>query len=354
MVPGLGSTGKGKFQISVGWRQLNASKSYFNSRLNHDFTALWLPHERLSAMDVTARYQINSRLALSASLPIVFNRFSMLYPPSGKGLGNRYDSTPRGIGDLALYGESWLLNAKEHPYHNIALGVGIKIPSGRWNYKDLLPDERGSNFLLRSVYPPAILPGDGGTGIIVGFQGWRLLRNELPIIHGATVYSSGSYLVNPRGTNGTPSMVSSLGVPLNGFFAGRLVNSVPDSYNCKLGIALKVPGTWQYKNLKTLRFRIEGNLEGVNTRDLIGPNDGFRQPGYTLSAGPGFTFSHGKDSIMLDIPIVFNRHINPGKTLLPGPGQVVGGRLIPSAPNFNRQMGLVAPFAINLRYVRSF
>lgn len=354
MVPGLGATGKGKFQLSVGWRQATASRSYYNSRLNHDFTALWLPHERLSVLDLTGRYQFHPRFSLTTSLPIVFNRFSMLYPPQGKGRGLRYDTTPRGIGDLTLYSEGWLLDSKKHPFHNVALGIGIKIPTGNWNYKALLPDEAGGNFGKRSIYPPAIMPGDGGTGIIVGFQGWRLLRNDLPVVHGATVYASGSYLINPRNTNGTPSIVSSLGVPVNAFFANRLVNSVADSYNAKVGIALKVPGTWKYKDLKGMRFRIEGNCEGLNSRDLFGRNDGFRQPGYTLSAGPGFTMSRGRDTVLVDLPIVFNRHINPGATVLPGPGVRRGGLLLPAPINFNRQMGLVAPLAVSVRYIRSF
>lgn len=353
MVPGLGN-GKGKFLVSVGWREANASRSYFNSRLNHDFTALWLPHERLSVLDVTGQYQINSRFSVMTTLPIVFNRFSMLYPPEGKGKGLRYNSTPRGIGDVSVYTQGWLLDAKKHPFHNLALGVGIKAPTGNWNYRDLLPDESGTNFRRRAVYPPAIMPGDGGTGILVGFQGWRLLRNDLPIIHGGTVYASGNYLINPRNTNGTPSIVSNLGVPLNGFFANRLVNSVADSYNARVGIALKVPGTWQNKNLKGLRFRIEGNAEGLNSRDLFGHDDGFRQPGYTMSIGPGVTWNRGKDTFIADVPIVFNRHINPGATVLPGNGVRRNGVLVPAPINFNRQMGLVAPMALSIRYVRSF
>lgn len=353
-MPGLGSNSKGKFQLSVGWRQAKASRSYFNSRLNHDFTALWLPHERLSLMDITARYQLRPRLSIMASLPLVFNRFSMLYPPQGIGRGLRYDSTPCGIGDLQLYSESWLLNSKDHPFHNLALGLGIKIPTGNWNYKSLLPDETGRNFARRSVYPPAIMPGDGGTAILVGFQAFRLLRNQLPLIHGGTVYASGNYMINPRNTNNTPSMVSSLGVPVNAFFANRLVNSVADSYNAMVGIALRVPGTWQHKDLKGMRFRIEGHCEGLNSKDLIGGNSGFRQPGYTLSLSPGFTFARKNDTVMVDVPIVFNRHINPGATVLPGPGINQNGTLVPAPINFNRQMGLVAPLSISVRYIRSF
>jgi hypothetical protein len=319
-------------------------------------------------MDVSARYQANSRLSFIATLPIVFNSFSMIYPPDGVGNGLRYDSHPEGIGDLSLYGESWLLNGKKHPFHNVAVGCGLKIPTGNWNYKSMLPDLTGNNFAVRSVYPPSIMPGDGGFGIIVGYQGYRLLRNELPIIHGATVYSSGSYMITPQDTNTTPSMAVSLGVPLNASFANRMVNSIADSYSARVGIAIKIPGTWDKKNLKGLRFRIEGNSEGIMTRDLFGRSDGFRQPGYVMSVGPGLTYARGRDLFMVDVPIVFNRHINPTPNNLPDPGVPVDGNppqltylngpqnagQVGAPTNFGNNIGLVPRVSLSLRYVRAF
>jgi len=354
MVPGLGANGTGRFQLSVGWRYAQADKSYRNSRLNHDFTRLWRPAAQLSVMDVSGRYQINKRTGVLVSLPVVFNRFSMLYPPLGATRGARYDGNARGIGDLSIFGQTLLLDPASHPYHNIGIGYGIKVPTGNWNSKDFLPDQTGNNFAQRSVYPPAIQPGDGGVGILLGLEGYRLLRNYLPIIHGGTIFASGNYLINARDTNGTPSMVQSLGVPLNPFFATRLTNSVADSYNARIGIALRVPRTWDKPNLKGLRLRIVGGCEGLNSRDLIGKNIGFRQPGYSLTVGPGLTYARGKDILTVDVPFVFNRHINPNQSLLPGlPVNRPGGPT--AAPvGFNRQMGLVAPLSVAVRYVRIF
>jgi len=353
-VPGLGANGKNKFTASLGWRYAQADRSYFDSRLNHAFTSSWNPYERLSVLDVTGQYALNKRFSVMSSLPIVFNKFSMLYPPLGNGRGNRYSTTPKGIGDLTIYGQGWLLDSEKSPNHNVALGVGIKVPTGNWNSKDILPDETGRNFAMRTVYPPAIQPGDGGVGVLVGIQAFRQLRNNWPIVHGGTVFASGNYLINARDTNGTPSMVQSLGVPLNSFFNGRITNSVADSYNAQVGVALRVPGTWDKPNLKGLRMRIVGGCEGLNSHDLIGKNNGFRQPGYTLSIGPGLTYARGKDVLTIDIPIVFNRHINPNKSIVPGPPIQTRGGPIPSPINFNRQMGLVAPLSVVVRYVRAF
>jgi hypothetical protein len=240
MVPGLGTTGK-KFQLSLGWRIATADRSYRNNRLNHDFTKTWDPYERLSVLDVTGQYNINSRFNVLATMPIVFNKFSTLYPPLGREIGKHTAASVEGIGDITLMGQGWLLDSKRHPFHNVALGAGIKIPTGNWNAKAFLPDETGLNFRRRSAYPPAIMPGDGGVGVLVSAQAYRKLRNELPIIHGGTLYASASYLINGRDTNGTPSMVQSLGVPLNPFFFSRLTNSVTDSYNVAGGIAVRIP-----------------------------------------------------------------------------------------------------------------
>jgi hypothetical protein len=350
MLPGLGDTKK-KLQLSVGWRIAEAERSYFDSRINHDFTRLWQPSARLSVMDVTARYQVNKRVSVLASLPIVFNKFSMLYPPLGSNIGKPTAATATGVGDLLLFGQTWLLNSDEHPFHNIAVGAGIKIPTGNWHAKDFLPDETGRNFQKRTVYPPAIMPGDGGVGVLVGAQGYRNLRNTLPIIHGGTIYGSANYLINARDTNGAPSMVQSLGVPLNSFFRTRLQNSVTDSYNIQTGIAVKIPMTRQNKLLKNARFRVQGNWEGVPTSDFIGQSLGFRQPGYTFSVGPGITMAYKNDYVSVDMPFVFARHVNPNESVLPGL-PLRNGRAAPV--NFNRQMGLIAPFSIVVRYARAF
>jgi hypothetical protein len=349
MVPGLGTTGK-KFQLSLGWRIATADRSYRNNRLNHDFTKTWDPYERLSVLDVTGQYNINSRFNVLATMPIVFNKFSTLYPPLGREIGKHTAATVEGIGDVTLMGQGWLLDSKRHPFHNVALGAGIKIPTGNWNAKAFLPDETGLNFRRRSAYPPAIMPGDGGVGVLVSAQAYRKLRNELPVIHGGTLYASASYLINGRDTNGTPSMVQSLGVPLNPFFFSRLTNSVTDSYNVAGGIAVRIPKARKNSVLDHTRFRTTMNWEGLPSRDFIGRSSGFRQPGYTFSIGPGIVFQGKNDFLSVDVPIVFARHVNPNASLLPGL-PLRGGR--PAPVNFNRQMGLIAPLSVVVRYARA-
>lgn len=350
-MPGLGAAG-GKFQLSVGWRYSKATQSYFDSRVNHSFTSTWQPKERLSILDVSGRYAFNKRFSVLGTLPVVMNHFSTLLPPLGPGIGARHGWSPSGVGDLSLFGQCSVLDPKNSPFQNVSLGLGIKIPTGAWNLHATIPDETGANPRRRSMYPPAIFPGDGGVGILAGYDAWKILRtpNEL---RGITLFSSAYYLVNPRNANGTPSMVASLGVPLTPNFFGRLTNSVTDSYSISAGASVRLPGTWNRPGLKNLRPRVSWHWEGVPTYDLIGGSAGFRQPGAAMSIAPGLTYAIGKNYLIAEVPITFWRHISTGATALPGNPVVRRGVLVPAAFNPNRQMGLVAPVSVSIRYVRS-
>lgn len=300
-------------------------------------------------MDVTAGYRVSKRFSVIATLPITMNRFSMLFPPRGPDLGQRHSWLSSGVGDLSIYGQRLLFDPKTHPFGNIALGLGMKLPTGNWNLKAHIPDETGLNYRRRAVYPAAIMPGDGGVGVLVGFSAYKMPRKP-GFLRSFTFSASANYLINPAATNGTQSIVSTLGVPLTPNFLNRLTNSVTDSYDVGLGVSWRPPYVWDKPWLKGLRFNAIGKCEGVPKHDLIGSSRGFRQPGYSMSIGPGVSYTHGKDTILVETPIVFARFIDPGESALPG--LPVRGRPAPFNPN--RQMGLVAPAAVSVRYIRSF
>ncbi len=348
MVPGMG-LGSGKFQLSVGWRQSNATKSYYDTDYNRDFTQLWGPRMRQSVLDVTGRYYVNRRFSVLASMPIAMNHFSMLYPPKGPLKGTRQGWNINGIGDLTVVGQATCLEPKEHPYENCILGLGIKLPTGDWDERRTMPNLNGDVQIRRAVYPQAVMPGDGGTGLIATMDSFKTFRTP-KFLRGQSVFLSGSYLVNPRNTNGTSSIISSAGVPLTPNFLNQLTNSVADAYGVQAGVSLKVPGTWNKPNLKGMRARGVLRWEGVRAHDLIGPAGGYRQPGWAMSVGPGFTWARERDLLMVDVPITFLQYINPSRSEVPGPSNGVN----PAAPNDRRNLGLVAPVAVSVRYVRSF
>jgi hypothetical protein len=351
-VPGLGSTGGGKLQLSVGWRAARSNRSYYGSGTNHSFTSTWLPQERMSILDVSARYRINQRASVQAVLPIVNNSFSMLYPPNGAGQGLRFGSSANGIGDLSLFTQSFLLSPRDHPFGNVALGVGMKIPTGSRNLHANLPDLSGANPMPRAIYPPAIMPGDGGTGIIFGINGYKQFRRSF--LRGHTVFASASYLCNPRNTNGTASIVQGLGVPFDPQFLNAMNNSVTDSYTLQAGASIKIPGIWDKPILKGLRARVAFNWEGIPNSDLFGKSTGYRQPGYIMSVAPGFTFAFHKSLIIAEVPIVFARYINGRKSAIPDLATNPDGSLAAAPFARTTNLGMVPPVAVSLRWVQTF
>src|SRR5208282_2457096 len=104
--------------VSTGWRYARANQDYYHSHVNEKFDNNWKPRERLSILDVNAQYIFSPRLSVQASLPIVFNQYSQLFPPLGQGNGQRSFQNAQGIGDLSLFANYWLLKRKQHPLHN--------------------------------------------------------------------------------------------------------------------------------------------------------------------------------------------------------------------------------------------
>lgn len=341
--------GNGKFQLSFGYRNSYADRSYHGTTYNRTFSENWQPRIRLTLLDVTARYNFNSRVSVLASMPIALNKFSMLFPPKGSFKGVRDGWNVDGIGDIIIQPQVLCLHPKEHPYENVVLGLGVKIPSGNWDEKRVIPNLNGQVLGRTTVYTPAVMPGDGGTGIVATMDAYKTFRAP-KLIRGQTVFLSGSYLCNPRNTNGASSIISSAGVPLTPNFLNELTNSVADAYGVQAGCSLKIPGTWNKPNLKGLRVRGVYRWEGLRAHDLIGGAGGFRQPGWAMSFGPGLTWARHNDALMVDVPITFLRFIDVERSLVPGPSNGTN----PAAFSNARNLGLVAPVSVSLRYVRSF
>jgi hypothetical protein len=205
--------------------------------------------------------------------------------------------------------------------------------------------------MSRAIYPPAIMPGDGGTGIIFGINGFKQFRRHF---RGQTVFGSATYLANVRNQNGTASIVSSFGVPLAPQFLNQLTNSVTDSFNVQLGASIKIPKTWDKPKLKGLRGRVTFNCEGIPTHDLFGKSDGYRQPGYIMSVAPGFTYGYGRNLLIAEVPIVFSRYINARRSAIPDLNQNADGSVTAAPFNPHLNLGMVPAVAVSLRCIRTF
>jgi hypothetical protein len=227
-------------------------------------------------INVAATYEVNSRFSLSMSAPLYF---SQRYGQSTPDLRTH----AYGLGDITLTGRTWLFHNPSESRQNIAVGFGIKLPTGAYDVTNTTTSASGAR-VTRAV-DQSIQPGDGGYGLVADFQAYKAVKR-------VTLYASGSYLSNPRGTNGVKTGRSR---------PSEAIMSVADQYAYRAGAVLPFP------KLNTLVWSLGIRGEGVPSKDLIGESEGFRRPGYILSVDPGMIYSKGKNRWTLNAPIPFRR-----------------------------------------------
>lgn len=289
---------KGEWQMSLSFRGLD-SDTHYNGTEHQRYRER--QHNNVintqRALDIGVSYAASERFGLSLGIPLVKASWS-IPTPTAPVPGPRAKQDASGLGDVSLTGRYWLFAPDSR--HNVSLGLGIKAPTGDYDAKDTYPNIDGTNVALKAV-DQSIQPGDGGWGILFDVQAFQELSK-------ATLFASGVYLANPRDTNGTPSILVGLGSGNNPAFIreGLLVNSVPDQYLVRLGAVAPV-------GPKGLGVSLAYRIEGLPRYDLIGGSHGWRRPGYEMFAEPGLSFSKGKSTWSLNVPIGFfrNRQPNP-------------------------------------------
>ena len=86
------------------------------------------------AWDFFLTYGISERLYTSITIPTVINTRSSLYE---HGREERNTTFSRGIADIRLGLGYWLFDLEKSPDGNIALGLGVKLPTGNYNASDI-------------------------------------------------------------------------------------------------------------------------------------------------------------------------------------------------------------------------
>ena len=238
-------------------------------------------------LDITATRTLNSRWSLAITLPIMDFGRSSLYEHDGK---TRHTTNSFGIGDARFSAYRWMFDPKTSHKGNVQLGLGIKLPTGNYNYMDYFYKKADSSVL--GPVDQSIQPGDGGTGIT--FE----INSFYNFSHIVGVYGGFFYLVNPREVNGTSTTrggtASATAKKYN-----TDVMSVPDLFMTRAGISVMVD-----------QFTFAGGvrIEGLPSKDLIGGSRGFRRPGYIISAEPSVTWVTKKASFNLAVPIALQRN----------------------------------------------
>jgi len=244
---------------------------------------------RVHTFDVSLTHAFTKRLSMTLELPFEKGSRETYFEHDGV---SRHTMRAAGLQDVRLIGNFWLLDPDKNPHQNVSVSVGVKAPTGDSGATDV--SYRGDARVVRPV-DPAIQPGDGGWGLVLGTQAFKRLSKH------TFVYLQGTYLSNPREMNGTQTPFGDQPA-ITGGDIGYIVDSVPDQYLGQIGITQTV---WVEKRL-SLTFGVR--IDGVPSLDLIGGSEGWRLPGYNISLEPGLAISRGRNSFSFTVPVAVKSH----------------------------------------------
>jgi len=271
-----------RWQVNVGYRW---QRSFRHFRGDHEeanrVEEQTQVENRLHLFDVGLNYQASPRWSLSVSAPI------MTVDRISHGPGTVTESS--GIGDMSVGAKFWIFRPPTESRQNIQVGISMKLPTGNPNVTDQVGDST-------VVVDQSIQLGDSGTGFSLDYMAFKSLG-------GFTLFSSGVYLFNPKNSY-TPTGWNEISRPPGypGYSRPGTVYSVTDQYLFQAGAGYAVP------RLPGLALTGTGRIEGVPAHDIIGGEDGFRRPGYAVSAGPGVMYSRGGDTWSFSVPVALYRN----------------------------------------------
>jgi hypothetical protein len=290
----------GEWQVSISSRNL-VSNDHYNGTVEQvqRQTQQNYVTNKQNLLDVAVTRVLTPRLSVTVGVPYVNSVWASRDPAFPLPAARReIGQNGRGLGDISVSGRSWLFKPSTHPSWNVAAGLGVKLPTGNDAEQDQFPGRADPQNNVMRFVDQSVQPGDGGWGVMLDTQAfWHMKRTLL--------YASGSYLVNPRDTNDTPSILTVLGLPTTGPTAGLDVNSVPDQYVARVGGTVRI---W-----KGFSGSMAWRVEGLPRYDLVGGSHGWRRPGTAMFVEPGVSYSHGVHTITVNVPIgyYYNRHANP-------------------------------------------
>jgi hypothetical protein len=266
------------FRHYVGTTEQKQRQTLGNEVINHAYT-----------MDLAIYRLINPRWSIMLDLPISANARSQTY--TEKSLLYRFSTHSFGNGDIRLAVYNWLLDPVKMPKGNIQVGLGFKLPTGSYNYSDYFKTSDST-----STYGPvdqSIQLGDGGFGFTTEVNAYYNLSSVV------SFYGNFYYLFSPRNQNGT-SNAHGATPSASSVANGSNIMSVPDQLMARAGVNLLF-GRW----VASAGVRDEC----LPVHDLIGKSDGFRRPGYIITAEPGVTFNaSSKVSLYGFVPIAMVRN----------------------------------------------
>tara|TARA_R110002051_G_scaffold49428_2_gene96500 strand:- start:11 stop:1153 length:1143 start_codon:yes stop_codon:yes gene_type:complete len=278
---------KGDIQLGINYRYFKSFRHFRGTKEEPDRTTSnteVINHSH--AWDYFLTYGISKRVYTSITIPTVLNSRSSLYE---HGRQERNSTFSRGLADIRVGMGFWLFNLEDHPNGNLALGLGVKLPTGKYNASDIFYNVGPNGEPQVRPVDQSIQPGDGGFGITLDLQFYQKVTTSL------FAYGGGFYLINPRETNGIKTFRETLSPILE----NEAIMAVPDQYSVRAGLSFSASNT--------ISTSLGARYDAVTVKDLLGGNEGFRRPGNILSIEPGIAYMRNNFSLNLNVPLAIRR-----------------------------------------------
>jgi hypothetical protein len=286
-----------KWQLSLATRYFRSFRHFSGKEENKD--RLRLGTEVInssSSLDIALYRILNDRWSLMIDVPLLANARSSLYEHGLiNGVNNfnqRHSMHSFGIGDVRLAAYRWMFDPKKSFRANVQVGLGIKLPTGDYNYKDYWYNVGPNGTKELRTVDQSIQLGDGGTGFTTEINAFYNIKRNFGM------YGNFYYLINPREQNGVRTYRETLISRL----ANEAIMSVPDQYMARAGF------NYSFNHIKGLTAAAGVKLEGIPVHDLIGGSGDFRRPGYVWSVEPALNYQIKKTSLFASVPIAFIRN----------------------------------------------
>lgn len=279
--------GRGDLQVGMNYRYFKSFRHFRGTEEEADrVTNSTEVINHSHAWDFFLTYGISNRLYTSITIPTVINARSSLYE---HGREERNSTFSRGLADIRAGIGYWVMDPISNPNGNIAIGLGIKLPTGNYNATDIFYNVGPEGSPEVRPVDQSIQPGDGGFGLTMDFQFYQKVAT------GLFAYGGGFYLLNPRETNGIRTFRETLSPILE----NEAIMAVPDQYSVRSGLSYSWSGA--------ISTSLGGRFDAVPVKDLIGGNEGFRRPGNVLSIEPGVAYYTHHLTLNLNVPFAVRR-----------------------------------------------
>jgi len=275
-----------EWQVTIAYRRLHSNEWFIGTKESSNLAPGGrAPKFRIHTFVAGASYAFNDRFRVSLNLPVSVGSFTRVWPD-----GARHEQNASGIGDATLTGDAWVLEPRTHERGNLAIGLGVKAPTGNHKVGDTFYAANGP---VDFPADQTIQPGDGGWALLGQVQGFRQLTER------AYVYGFGSYMASPKSRSDVRT------IPTSGPFW-----SVPDVFSARVGGAFSVLPD------QGVTVSLGARIDGIPVHDLFGGGDATttKRTSNILYADPGLSYQRGPGTFTLSVP--YRMHVNRRKSLL--------------------------------------